>query len=95
MSNVIRFLEEMGRNPAVARMAAGEYAATMAAFDIDQPQRQALLDRDPMALNGLLDGRLQMMFMVSTPNPDDHEAIPDDDTDGDGMPDADEPPYEK
>jgi len=95
MSNVIRFLEEMGRNPAVGRMAAAEYAATMAAFDIDQPQRQALLDRNHVVLGDLVDGRLRMMFYITVPSPDDHEAIPDDDNDGDGVPDDDEPPYEK
>lgn len=95
MSNVIQFLEAMGRNPGIHGLSASDYAATVASLEIDGAQRQALLDRDHAALNDLLDGRPKMMFYINTPSPDDHEVIPDDDSDGDGVPDKDEPPYEK
>ena len=96
MSNVIQFLEAMGRNPGVHGASAADYAASVALLEIDGAQQQALLDRNPAALNGLLDGRSKMMFYINTPSPDDHEAIPDDDdSDGDGVPDEDEPPYKK
>jgi len=95
MSNVIQFLEAMGRNPGVHGTSAADFAATVALLEIDGAQQQALLDRNPAALNDLLDGRSTMMFYVNTPSPDDHEAIPDDDSDGDGVPDNDEPPLEK
>jgi len=95
MSNVIRFLEAMGRNPGIHGLTAADYAASVALLGIDRAQQQALLDRNPLALNDLLDGRPKMFLLINIPNPDDHEAIPGDDEDGDGVPDADEPPYEK
>ena len=96
MSNVIQFLEAMGRNPGVHGLSAADYAASVALLEIDGAQREALLTRNPAALNDLLEGRSKMFLLINTPNPDDHEAIPDDDdSDGDGVPDDDELPYEK
>ena len=96
MSNVIQFLEVMGRNPGVHGAFAADYAASVALLEIDDAQRQALLDRDHAVLSDLVDGRPKMMCYITVPNPDDHESIPDDDdSDGDGVPDKDEPPYEK
>ena len=95
MSNVIQFLEAMGRDPGVHGASAADYAASVALLEIDGAQQQALLTRNPAALNDLLDGRSRMFCFVNTPSPDDHEAIPDDDEDGDGVPDDDELPYEK
>ncbi len=91
MSNVIRFLEIQGGK---STSSAAEYAATVALLDIDEEQRQALLDRDCTALSQLLDGRPRMLFFVNTPSPDDHEIFPDDDKDDDGVPDEEVPPYE-
>ncbi|HVR81746.1 MAG TPA: hypothetical protein VHF02_06665 [Luteimonas sp.] len=64
MSNVIRFLEAMGSKELSAR----EYAATVAALGVDGPQRQALLDRDHVALNDLLGGRAKMYCMIVAPD---------------------------
>lgn len=60
MTDVIRFLESMGSNPALANLPATDYAAAVAALDADQPQKQALLDRDHAQLNRLLGGRHKM-----------------------------------
>lgn len=60
MTDVIRFLESMGSNPALANMPAAEYAAAVTALDADQAQKQALLDRDHAELNRLLGGRDKM-----------------------------------
>jgi hypothetical protein len=60
MSNVIRFLETMGRKP----ISPADYAATVAALEIEAPQRKALLDRDQSALNELLDGRRQLRCAI-------------------------------
>lgn len=95
MSNAIQFLEAMGSNAALGRLSAAEYAAAVAQLDADEAQQQALLERNHAALSDLLEGRPKMVFMVSSPSPDDHEVIPDDDKDGDGVPDEDAPPYEK
>ena len=86
MSNVIQFLEAMGRNPALS---AAEYAATVAALDANDEQRQALLDRDHAALNQLLDGRAKMICMITTPDERAPNEAPDQD---DGyVPDTEEP----
>jgi hypothetical protein len=60
MSNVIRFLETMGRKP----ISPADFAATVAALEIEAPQRKALLDRDQGALNELLDGRRQLRCAI-------------------------------
>ena len=88
MSNVIQFLEAAGRN---AMLSPADYAAAVAALDVDVAQREALLDRDHAGLNRLLDGRVQMMFMVNVPDNDDEEEYVPDDADGDGVPDRDQP----
>jgi hypothetical protein len=59
MSNVIQFLEALGQNPAPA-----DYAAAVAALDIDEAQRQALLNRDHARLNDLLGGRSKVYCVV-------------------------------
>lgn len=71
VSNVIRFLETLGSNPALTRLSAAEYAATVAALDADHGQRQALLTRDHAALNDLLGGREKVLFAIFAP--DDNE----------------------
>jgi hypothetical protein len=60
MSNIIRFLESMGSKP----ISPGDYAATVAALEMGDPQRKALLDRDQDALNELLDGRRQLRCAI-------------------------------
>jgi glutamate synthase domain-containing protein 1 len=60
LSNVIQFLESMGRAP----LSAADYVASVTALNVDASQQQALLTRDHAALNKLLDGRNQMYFMV-------------------------------
>ena len=64
MSNAIRFLEAMGSR----QLSAAEYAATVAALEVDAPQRQALLDRDQTALSALLGGRPKMYCLIVAPN---------------------------
>ena len=54
-------------------MSAAEYAVTVAALEVDAPQRQALLDRDQTALNGLLGGRGQVFFGVFAAEEDEEE----------------------
>lgn len=88
MSNVIQFLEAMGRNPGVHGTSAADYAATVALLEIDGAQQKALLDRNPVALNGLLQGREKMFCMVSTPG----ERAPGEAPDDDGyVPDTEQP----
>lgn len=62
MSNVIQFLAEMGSNPGM--LSAAGYAANVSALDVDAAQRQALIDKDQSALNGLLGGREKMRCVI-------------------------------
>ena len=91
MSNVIQFLESLGRNPASA-LPHADYAAAVAALEIDDAQRQALLDRDHAALNGLLGGRAKVYCLVAPaenePQQDDQQESEDDDQDKDEPQDA-------
>lgn len=84
MSNVIAFLEKMGNNPALAHQAPEDYAAAVDALGLDDAPRQALLDRDASALNGLLGGRLQMMCFLFPADGEEKK-------DGEGPADGDTP----
>lgn len=86
MSKVIQFMEATGRNPALSAVA---YAATVEALDVDASQRKALHERDPHAINALLEGRGTLYCLITTPDSD--EPKRDDEEDGDRVPDQDEP----
>ena len=64
MSNVIAFLEKMGNNAALAHQSPDDYVAAVDQLGLDDAPRQALLDRDASALNGLLGGRMKMMCLL-------------------------------
>lgn len=74
MSNVIQFLETMGRKP----LTAGEYAAIISMLDVGNGERQALLDRDHATLNDLLGGRPKMICFVVAPDEEEAPARPED-----------------
>lgn len=82
MSNVIAFLESMGKNAALACQPEEDYAAAVDALGLDDAPRQALLDRDPDALNGLLGGRMKMMCLLFPAEGDEQKK--DDEQDGGG-----------
>lgn len=96
MSNVIQFLEALGSNPALTRLSVADYEAVVASLDAEGAQRQALLDRDQVALNGLLGGRAERM-MLSQYAPEEQPFKKDDDQhEGDEptpdpTPDSDQP----
>ncbi|MGH8076816.1 MAG: hypothetical protein ACREPE_05760 [Lysobacter sp.] len=68
MSNVIQFLESLGRNSALTQLSAAEYAATVAALDANDEQRHALLTGDHAGLTDLLGGREQLLCVVFAPD---------------------------
>lgn len=78
MSDIIRFLETMGRT----RVSAADYAAAVATLDLDASERDALLRRDASAINSLLGGRatqmMMMLFPVEEPTKQDEEPAEDD-----------------
>jgi len=70
MSNVIRFLEALGRNPDASPQA---YATAVQALDVDPEIRDALLRRDRAALDRLLGARHNVMIVL-VPAEDDEPA---------------------
>ena len=63
MSNVIAFLESLGRNPDI-RPASAELAAAVAALPVGDDARTALLAGDAGTLGDLLGGRPKMICML-------------------------------
>ena len=86
MSNVVQFIERLGRDPKGLSIA--DYTASVAALDIDEEQRRALLERDQDALSALLGGREKMMCVVWPAD----EPGRQDDQPGDEQPVEDAPP---
>lgn len=69
MTEAIRFLETLGSNPALARAtSAAAYGNALDVLGVDGQKQQALLDRDPRALNLLLGGRAVMAMAIATPD---------------------------
>ncbi len=73
MSNVIQFLESMGKDAALGNMSSEEYAATVKALGVDDVAQHALLNRDHAALTDSLGGRVKMMMMLA-PAEDENEG---------------------
>lgn len=90
MSNVIQFLETLGGSAALTRLSAAEYAASVAALDVDDVERQALINRDQDTLNGLLGGRYDMMCILWPADEPGKEDQP-----GDEQPVEDAPPEQE
>ena len=65
MSEVIRFLEAQGRNPA---RSSAEFNAAVARLTVDDAQRAALLGRNHQRLNELLGGRAQIRCAIALPD---------------------------
>jgi hypothetical protein len=64
MSNMVRFLETLGSNPALTKLSAAEFEAIVATLDVDDAQRQALIARDDAALSDMLGGRERMLCVI-------------------------------
>jgi hypothetical protein len=88
MSNVIQFLESMGKNAALANLSPEEYTAMVKALNVDDMAEHALLNRDHVELNDSLGGRIKMMMML-VPAEDDQGEGKDSDKDGDKDKDTD------
>lgn len=73
MSNVIQFLESMGKDAALSNMSPEEYTTAVKALGVDDVAKHALLSRDHAALNDTLGGRKKMMMMLA-PAEDDEEG---------------------
>lgn len=76
MSNVIQFLEAMGKDAALARLSAPEYAEAIAKLEIDHELRDALARRDVSAVKRLLgtsDTLMMLLFRKEEDAPQEEE----------------------
>lgn len=81
MSNVVQFLEALSLDP--SNLTEEDYAEAVAAANFEPHTKEALLKRDPAALNRLLGGRATVLAFVFPA-----ENEPDgDQKDGDTQPD--------
>jgi hypothetical protein len=93
MSNAIQFLESLGASPASASRDPDAYARALSEVDVDEAQHRALIGRDADALARLLEGRAQMLCMVSTPDGGETQDEPDkSDEDGDELQETEDAP---
>lgn len=76
MSNVIRFLETLGRDAVPSPEA---YARAVQALDVDADVREALLRRDRVALDRLLGARNNVMIILVPAEDDEPKPEPTDD----------------
>jgi hypothetical protein len=76
MSNVIRFLESMGANAAMARMSISDYEAAVFALAADQSQKSSLLECDVKKLKDAVNGRDTLFCLVLSPSEHEEEQVP-------------------
>lgn len=83
MSNVIQFLESMGKDANLGDMTPEDYTAAVKALGVDDNAKHALLNRDHEALNQFLGGRMKMMMALVPAENDDQGEGKEDDKDDD------------
>ncbi|HVI59963.1 MAG TPA: hypothetical protein VM619_13970 [Luteimonas sp.] len=66
MSDVIRFIEQLGRHP--AGRFPQDYNAAVGSLELTPSERRALLSRDPKALHDLLGAPANTPCMITTPD---------------------------
>ncbi len=79
MSNVIQFLESMGKDAVLSNMSPEEFTTAVKALAVDDVAQYALLNRDHAALNDSLGGRMKMMMMLAPAEEEEDETQNDDD----------------
>jgi hypothetical protein len=77
MSNVIRFLESMGANAAMARMSIADYEAAVAALNTDEDQRDSLRRGDANTLGDQLNRRDTLLCLIFSPSEEEERKAPD------------------
>lgn len=94
MSNVLQFLETMGRHPAL--LSDPDYVRAVMDAELDDTARQVLLRRDATGLASLLDARSPMFCFSYIATPDGGKEKPlDDDREDEGVETPDEIPEPK
>lgn len=83
MSNVIQFLESMGKDASLSNMSNEEYTAAVKALSVDDVAQHALLTRDQDALNDSIGAYKKMMMLLLPAEDDDQGEGKNDDKDDD------------
>lgn len=81
MSNVIAFLETMGRTNLPGQLEAAAFETAVAASGVEDAARDALLAKDADALNDLLGGRMEMMCLLFPAEGDENKEDEQEDSD--------------
>ncbi len=87
MSNVITFLESLGQDANLSRQTPEQFAAAVAALDLEDAPRTALLARDATRLNDLLGGRDRILCALFPAEDDNQKSQEDEDQPLDDVPD--------
>ncbi|HST44385.1 MAG TPA: hypothetical protein VLK29_04075 [Luteimonas sp.] len=83
MSDALRFLEHLGRNPASAQPWGPELRAAVAAIDASEDQRAAISAGDAEALASSFGSSRTLFGMLTTPEQESPVRSPDDAPQGD------------
>jgi len=86
MSNVIAFLESVGKASALS-MQGEEFVAAVDALEVDDETRLALMSRDGAALGDLLGGRARMICALMPADDDNQKDSEEDDGEDQDSPD--------
>ncbi len=70
MSQIIQFLENMGKNPSIARLDPDAFAASVDALSIDSASRSALLSKDSKAIGRMLGAKDRLQCILFKPEQD-------------------------
>jgi hypothetical protein len=88
MSNVIQFLESMGKDAMLGKLSLEDFSVAVKALDVDDAAKHALLNRDQNALNDSIGSYKKMMMLLLPAEDDDQgeEKKKDDDKDHEQAP---------
>ena len=79
MSNVIRFLETMGRDARVADLDPSAFAQLVEGLEGDRESKLALIGRDASVLSRLMEGRHKMFCFIMAPDDNEQQDAPEPD----------------
>jgi hypothetical protein len=77
MSTAIQFLETMGASAIFARMSISDYESAVALLNVDDNQRESLLNSDAKKLGDQLNGRDTLFCLVFSPDEQEDKPAPD------------------
>lgn len=83
MSNVVQFLEVLGRH--AGALSEAEYRTAVEGLEVDAGQKEALLQRNPEVLGQMLGARATVLAYIVSPEEEDGGKDDDSQPDDDGQ----------